>query len=178
MRPYGKNKPNNMHAKQMPSGAQRTHSLIIFTRGVSHLHRQEVASGCLISSDWKHARRREQGDNYTLLSTNMCLCSLFFVAHPKWHMWNIMHWCFGIQRISPSSAVRYVKMKLMFFLEATFFKQNWSLCFQLLWLLCGEGCHVIPPSPSTSPPHPPTGFRTYSSCLYQMPEEHPCTASK
>lgn len=69
-----------MHAKQMPSGAQRTHSLIIFTRGVSHLHRQEVASGCLISSDWKNARRREQGDNYTLCQ-QICVSAPFFLSH-------------------------------------------------------------------------------------------------
>lgn len=82
MRPYGKNKPNNMHAKQMPSGAQRTHGLIIFTRGVSHLHRQEVASGCLISSDWeKNARRREQGDNYTLCQQICVSAPFFFLSH-------------------------------------------------------------------------------------------------
>lgn len=80
-----------MHAKQMPSSAQRTHSLIIFTRGVSHLHRQEVAFGCFISSDWKNARRRKQGGNYTLSHSVNKYASLFFVAHTKWHMWNIMH---------------------------------------------------------------------------------------
>lgn len=65
-----------MHAKQMPSSAQRTHSLIISTRGVSQSRRQEVAFGCFISSDWKNARRRVQGGNYTLCQ-QICVSAPF-----------------------------------------------------------------------------------------------------
>lgn len=73
-----------MHAKQMPSGAQRTHGLIIFTRGVSHLHRQEVASGCLISSDWE--KMPEGGNRETIthsVNKYVSLLPFFFCRTSK-----------------------------------------------------------------------------------------------
>lgn len=73
-----------MHAKQMPSSAQCSHSVIIFTSSISEFCTQAVAFGYFLVSDWKNARRRVQGGNYTLC-LQMCVaapfCSISKMAH-------------------------------------------------------------------------------------------------
>lgn len=137
MSPYGKNKPNNMHAKQMPSSAQCSHSLIIFTWGVSQLRRQEVAFGCFIVLTGKMP---EGGYREAIThSVYKYVFLLPFVAYPKWHMQNIMPWCmtqmfWNTAHLCPQMLF-VLKLKSCWLGLATVSLIARFLCFKLLWLL-------------------------------------------
>lgn len=138
MSPYGKNKPNNMHAKQTPSSAQCSHSLIIFTWGVSQLRRQEVAFGCFIVLTRKNARRRVQGGNYTLclqICVSVPVCSTSKMAHAE-H--NALMYAANVLEYSASvsSEVVCVETKIMLIRVSNCVpNSNVFSCFKLLWLL-------------------------------------------